>query len=152
MLLDMGIVSVKPRGKSWKIVRTWYKNNSKTIKQTTTLKIFLLKGKAKYVKPKEYLKVSFNWKGKHYDFPLHRFIWAWFYDKVPDGYEIDHINNDPFDNRLDNLQLLTTYENRKKRWSNPNNAKNQWEFMDDLERGIDKYRRFCKRQRKKMEW
>lgn len=138
MLEEMGIIDVIPNGYSWNIVRRWYKNNSKTKISTYTLKIHVVKGKAKYVEPKEYLKVSINYKGKHYDFPLHRIAWAWHRGSVPDGYEIDHIDDDPFNNYLNpndpndpknNLQLLTTYENRKKRWSNPNNAKNQWQFI-----------------------
>ena len=34
--------------------------------------------------------------------------------KIPEGFEVDHINNDKTDDRLENLQLLTREENIKK--------------------------------------
>lgn len=34
---------------------------------------------------------------------------------IPDGYDVDHINDDKTDDRLDNLQLLTKVENIRKR-------------------------------------
>lgn len=45
---------------------------------------------------------------------LHRAIWAWHYGEVPEGYVVDHINNQHTsleDYRLDNLQLLTPKQN-----------------------------------------
>ena len=146
-----GIINVLPNGDSWEVVRYWYKNNSKTIKEVKSLKILKVKGVTKYATPKVYLKVSFNYRGTNFSFPLHRLVWAWHNGEVPDGYEVDHIDNNPFNNSLDNLQLLTTLENRRKRWSNPDNACNQWQFMDEFDKGIARYERFCKRQRKKIE-
>lgn len=34
---------------------------------------------------------------------------------IPEGMEVDHINNNPFDDRIDNLQILTRLENIQKR-------------------------------------
>ena len=45
---------------------------------------------------------------------IHRFIWECFNGVIPEGKEIDHINNIKDDNRLCNLQLLTSSENSKK--------------------------------------
>lgn len=45
---------------------------------------------------------------------LHRAMYAWFNDEVPDGFVIDHISNKHdtlYDNRLENLQLLTPRDN-----------------------------------------
>ena len=45
---------------------------------------------------------------------LHRVMWAWFHDEVPEGYVVDHINNKHTnieDYHLNNLQLLTSQEN-----------------------------------------
>ena len=47
-------------------------------------------------------------------YQTHRFIWECFNGLIPDGKEIDHINNIKSDNRLSNLQLLTPKENGKK--------------------------------------
>ena len=48
---------------------------------------------------------------------LHRLMWAWFYNEVPEGMVIDHINNkheNLEDYHLSNLQLLTPRENLTK--------------------------------------
>ncbi len=45
---------------------------------------------------------------------VHRIIWISVHGMIPDGYVIDHINNDKQDNRIENLQLLTAAENSKK--------------------------------------
>ena len=42
-----------------------------------------------------------------------RYLWEEHNGKIPDGYEVDHINNN-IDDRLENLQLLTREENIKK--------------------------------------
>lgn len=45
---------------------------------------------------------------------IHRIVWIAANGVIPDGYVIDHINNDKRDNRLCNLQLLTPEENSTK--------------------------------------
>ena len=45
---------------------------------------------------------------------IHRFVWECYNGLIPDDKVIDHINNKKDDNRLCNLQLLTTSENIKK--------------------------------------
>ena len=43
----------------------------------------------------------------------HRLIWQVFNGEIPEGMEIDHINTDRLDNRLDNLRLVTPSENKR---------------------------------------
>ena len=45
---------------------------------------------------------------------IHRIVWIAEHGIIPDGYVIDHINNDKQDNRRCNLQLLTAAENSTK--------------------------------------
>lgn len=41
----------------------------------------------------------------------HRVIWEMVNGPIPDGMVIDHVNGDPFDNRLHNLRLTTHSQN-----------------------------------------
>ena len=42
---------------------------------------------------------------------LHRVMWEVFYGKIPNGYEIDHIDTVRTNNNLENLRLVTRKEN-----------------------------------------
>ena len=80
----------------------------------------IITGKHKYGIDKGYVYVSLrierliNGK-KQIPIGLHNVIYAWYKGEVPLGYEVDHIDNDPFNNNIDNLQLLTRKENLQKR-------------------------------------
>ena len=56
-----------------------------------------------------YVYVNLNNEGKY----LHRLVWETFNGKIPEGMEIDHINTNRFDNRLSNLRLVTSSENKR---------------------------------------
>lgn len=43
----------------------------------------------------------------------HRFIWEAFNGEIPEGMEVDHINTIRTDNRLDNLRLVSSSENKR---------------------------------------
>ena len=59
---------------------------------------------------------------------VHRIIWTVFNGPIPDGLEIDHINRDKTDNRLDNLRLVTSAQNNHNRKDNV--------MVDELEAGM----------------
>ena len=44
-------------------------------------------------------------------FYAHRFIWEMFNGEIPKGMEVDHINGNPADNNIENLQLKSHKEN-----------------------------------------
>ena len=42
---------------------------------------------------------------------VHRLVWIAFNGSIPEGYDINHLNEKKFDNRLKNLNLMTHIEN-----------------------------------------
>lgn len=51
----------------------------------------------------------------------HRAAWAWHHGEWPDG-QIDHINHDKSDNRIENLRVVSNAENAKNRKMARNNT------------------------------
>ena len=62
------------------------------------------------------MKIGKLWTTRH----LHRLMYLCFIGDIPEGYEVDHINDIRDDNRLDNFQLLTKSQNNQKSWDNGN--------------------------------
>ena len=54
-----------------------------------------------------YIKVRFDNKL----YMAHRIIWEAVVGKIPEGMQIDHINHDRSDNRMENLRVVTHIEN-----------------------------------------
>ena len=63
----------------------------------------------------DYLRFTgkYNLKGKH--FLVHRAVWEVFNGEIPEGYNIDHVDGNPLNNNLDNLQAIAHQENTKRR-------------------------------------
>jgi hypothetical protein len=62
-------------------------------------------------------------KDNRHSIRIHRIVWQEYKGLIPDGYVVDHINDDKTDNRLSNLQLLTPKQNTKKYWDAKNQTK-----------------------------
>lgn len=43
----------------------------------------------------------------------HRIVWFMHYGEIPKGFDIDHINHDRTDNRIENLRIVSRSENLK---------------------------------------
>ena len=56
-------------------------------------------------------------------YTLSNLVWIYYRGNIPEGYDVDHINDDSLDNRLENLQLLTRKENIEKRKGKKNQFK-----------------------------
>ena len=127
MLLEWGIDSIEwsEEANTWLIDRFWYKNKSKN-KRHVAIKIGKSICKHKYTKNKEYPTVTFSYKNQGKCIPLARVIYVWFVEDIEEGMVIDHIDNNPFNNKVENLQKLTPEANLKKRFEdNPNALHNQ---------------------------
>ena len=127
-LQDAGIMNVYYNNSTnaWEIIRYWYKNNCKT-KDFTKVSITMARGKHKYRPDKYYPKVTFCVKQKRHNIPLSRLIYVWFKGDIPDGYVVDHIDNNSLNNDPTNLQILTIEENLAKRFEDdPAAWTNQW--------------------------
>lgn len=137
MLLTWGIESIKwdTEVENWVINRYWFKNNSKS-KVHTVLKIQNAVCKHKFTCDKSYPIVTFSYKQERITIPLSRFVYAWFYGVVESGEVIDHIDNNPYNNYINendlndpknNLQKLSVGENLAKRFiDNASNNRNQY--------------------------
>jgi hypothetical protein len=53
--------------------------------------------------------ISTNYK-KH-NYLVHRLVWIYHNGSIPSGFDIDHINNNSLDNRIENLRLATKQQN-----------------------------------------
>lgn len=56
---------------------------------------------------KSQYRVSLNSKG----IGVHRIIWILFNGEIPDKMVVDHLNGDPYDNKINNLKLKTIKHN-----------------------------------------
>ena len=125
-LLEAGFTEVKYINDQWRVFRRWRKYNSKE-KFDTEISITLACGKHKYRPDKYYHKITYSFNRKVINIPLSRFIYVWFKGDIPDGYVVDHINGDSFDNRPENLQLLTVGDNLKRRFESSEEERiKQW--------------------------
>lgn len=103
ILMNLGVTNVSKYG------TVYYKGEPKPTKVVTL--------KHKYGKDVEYpviiLRVPERYRSEV--FMLSRVVYAWFNEDCPADMDVDHIDNNPFNNNIDNLQLLTHEENIKKR-------------------------------------
>lgn len=66
---------------------------------------------ARIKRDEEYLGVYLSKDGQGKTKQVHRLVYEAFYGPIPEGLQINHINEDPSDNRLANLNVMTPKEN-----------------------------------------
>lgn len=121
LLEEWGFVDVKStNGYDWEVIRNWKGTGRDNRLRLKRIKISTLVAKHKYGKDKYYHGIAFSAKGHIHTISLARFIYAWFKGDVPPDMEIDHIDNDPYNNDPNNLRLTTKSENIRKRFIDGN--------------------------------
>ena len=58
-----------------------------------------------------YLQVCLRKNNKNHSLYVHRLVWEAFNGLIPEGMQVNHINEIKSDNRLDNLNLMTAVQN-----------------------------------------
>ena len=81
-----------------------------------------------------FVSIKHRETNKQIAYYVHRLIWETFNGNIPEGYEIDHINTNRSDNRLENLRLVTHQEN----CNNPISIENYSKSNQILKRGFVK--------------
>lgn len=62
-------------------------------------------------KTSKYRRINLCKDGKKYSFSVHRLVWEAFNGPIPEGMQVNHIDENPENNSLDNLNLMTPEEN-----------------------------------------
>jgi len=105
-------------------VKTTEEGKHEVYRNGTKMKRYLLNTYHKYGKTISYYGYSIyygrietpdGFRYRQNNILEHVIMWLWFKGDIPEGYDVDHINNKTLDNNLENLQLLTRAENLRKR-------------------------------------
>lgn len=101
----------------WKTIPGFENYQASTLGKIRSLKYLGIQGKIQELKlffhKSGYLMVNLLKNGIRYKFGVHQLIGITFLDYDTSGHEfvLDHINNNPLDNRLENLQIITHRKN-----------------------------------------
>ena len=61
---------------------------------------------------------------------VHKLVYENFIEEVPEGMTIDHIDSNPLNNKIDNLQIATYSENNSKSNHTRSNKQHSYKFTD----------------------
>ena len=101
------------------------KNNRYYIRNEKIIKTFISNS--------GYERTQLYKNGIQKNFSVHRLVWLTFKGQIPEGMQINHIDENKFNNRLDNLELMTPKENanygsRNLKLSNANKGQKPSEY------------------------
>ena len=117
-LIDLGVTDVTKDGKVFKngveckifILKNKYKHSTKTY-QNAVVQFVDKSKKIPFVTKDGYNSYAYGCM----NISVARIMFVWFIRDIEYGEQIDHIDNNPLNNTLDNLQVLTQEENLKKK-------------------------------------
>ena len=103
-----GAYQASNMGRIRSLDRDVYINNGK--------KAHIRKIKGRVLSPymQNYMRVNLSLNGETHSFLVHRLVAETFLGKPKEGYEVDHINENKEDNRVDNLRWITSFENKSR--------------------------------------
>lgn len=131
-LIDLGVTDVTKDGKVFKngveckiqILKNKYKHSTKTYQVPVVQ--FMDKSKKYPIVTKDgYNSYAYGVM----NIAVARIMFVWFIRDIEYGEQIDHIDNNPLNNTLDNLQVLTQEENLKKKGISRNQY--TWSLTDE---------------------
>lgn len=79
--------------------------------------------------PNGYMSVNIKINKLYHNITMHRLMWIIHNGKIPEGKEINHKDGNKANNRIENLELVTSSENKKHAYDNNLRAKN-WEHSN----------------------
>ncbi len=107
-LIGSGYLYLNIRGEIWRAA----------IKNPNKPRIDIKPRRAERKNKDGYLQVRLRHNGKEYSCMAHRIVWTFTNGRIPEGYEINHKDGHKENNRLDNLELVTSSENQKHAYAN----------------------------------
>ena len=131
-LIELGVTDVTKDGKvfkndvEWKIVmlKNKYKHST-NVYQIPVVSFVDKSKKIPFVTKKGYNSYTYG----ALNISVARIMFVWFVRDIEYGEQIDHIDNNPLNNTLDNLQVLTQEENLKKKGISRNQF--TWNLTDE---------------------
>ena len=101
-----GLYEVSDQGEVRSVNRTVVSKNGKHMKFKGSIK-------SQKISNNGYLRVRLSKEGKVKNHSVHRLVAEAFIGDIPDGYEVNHIDCNPLNNELSNLEIVTHLDNIK---------------------------------------
>ena len=146
VLESWGFVSATSEdGREWTIMRNWRKVGRSNECTTRKIKISTAVCKHPYGTNKSYPTLAFSADSRIRSMTLARFLYAWFVGPVTSDMDVDHIDNDCFNNNISNLRLVTRAENIRKKFTDSDCNVNQYGRRKAIEIDTDLPREYYTR-------